>query len=214
MWLAELIGYAASVLLAVSLIINNDLKFRWINSFGCTFFIVYGILISAFPIILTNSILLLINVIYLIKIYRTDENFDLVEFSQQDPFIERFINFYKQDLETYFANSSSLNFVGKNLVLCAVTRNMVIAWVFVAEIDNEGHAHVKLNYTVPKYRDFNVGRILFQEQKQFLTSRGINKIVYEKVQHPGHSRFLKIMGFKKSLTFAYSLELLDHSSQR
>lgn len=207
MWLAELIGYAASVLLAVSLIINNDLKFRWINSLGCTFFILYGILIAAFPIILTNSILLLINVIYLVKIYRADENFDLIEFSEKDPFIERFVNFYKQDLETYFGDTSSMQLTGKNIISFAVTRNMVIACVFVAKLDDLGHAQVILNYTVPKYRDFKVGRYLFQEKKNFFTDRGIKKIVYEKVQHAGHARYLKIIGFKKSPRYAFYLEL-------
>jgi len=55
------IGYLASILLAISLLVNNDLKFRWLNSFGCLSFIIYGLMIHAFPIILTNVILLVIN---------------------------------------------------------------------------------------------------------------------------------------------------------
>ena len=54
-------GYLASILLAISLMVNNDLKFRWLNTFGCLSFILYGIFIQAMPVILTNSLLLLIN---------------------------------------------------------------------------------------------------------------------------------------------------------
>src|SRR5688572_17319812 len=54
-------GYLASLLLALSLMVNNDLRFRWLNSGGCVAFIIYGVLINAIPIILTNTGLLLIN---------------------------------------------------------------------------------------------------------------------------------------------------------
>jgi len=59
--LAPVVGYIASVLLAIALIVNNDLKFRWLSFFGNLCFISYGLVIGAFPIILTNTILLAIN---------------------------------------------------------------------------------------------------------------------------------------------------------
>ena len=62
-------GYLASLLLALSLLVTNDLRFRWLNTGGCLAFIVYGVLIGAFPIILTNGILFFINTVTLFKIY-------------------------------------------------------------------------------------------------------------------------------------------------
>lgn len=32
--IAQALGYIASILLAISLMVNNDLKFRWLNTFG------------------------------------------------------------------------------------------------------------------------------------------------------------------------------------
>src|SRR5437763_16495185 len=95
-------GYLASALLALSLLVNNDFKFRWLNMFGCLAFILYGVLIHAFPIILTNTLLLCINVFYLVKIYRTKEDFDLVEFDVDDKIIEKFLAYYAKDIHDYF----------------------------------------------------------------------------------------------------------------
>jgi hypothetical protein len=193
--ISQSLGYLASVLLAISLLVNNDIRFRWLNSFGCLAFILYGITISAIPIILTNSLLLVINVYFLIKIYWRQESFDLVEFETNDHLIEKFLEFYKNDIQNYFPDfklkesSSALRFV--------VLRDLVIANIFVIEIKNDGIGEVKINYTVPKYRDFKVGRFIFEEEHKYMTDKGVKTIAYRSIVNPNHERFLKIMGFKK-----------------
>jgi hypothetical protein len=188
-----IIGYVASVLLALSLLVNNDLKFRWLNMFGCLAFIVYGILINAFPIILTNAILLLINIFYLVKTYNTKENFDLLEFTPGDKIINKFLQFYSKDIESYFpgyrlaGNDNDIRFV--------ILRDMVIANIFVAELAADGNAYVKINYTVPKYRDYKVGTFIFEKERDFLKAKGIQQLVYSNVTNKNHDTFLKRMGF-------------------
>ena len=68
-FLIQLPGYLAFVFLAISLLVNNDIRFRWINSLGGLCFVFYGILINAFPIILTNAVLFSINIFFLVKIF-------------------------------------------------------------------------------------------------------------------------------------------------
>lgn len=68
-------GYLASLLPAFSLIVTNGLRFRWLNTGGCLAFIVSGILINAFPVILTNAILFFIHVVAVVKIYCRKEKF-------------------------------------------------------------------------------------------------------------------------------------------
>ena len=194
-----IVGYAASVLLAISLLVNNDLKFRWLNTWGCVAFILYGILINAFPIIVTNSILLLINGFHLIKIYRRNENFDLVEFSKDDKLIHKFLSFYQKDIKTYFPEYSPGTDDPANTISFVVLRDMVIANIFVAAVLGDGTAMIKINYTVPKYRDYKIGKFLFQKEKQLLVSRGIKRLVYPHVFNKQHEAYLVKMGFEKEL---------------
>lgn len=198
MLIGEVTGYIASVLLAVSLIINNDIKFRWLNSSGCVFFIIYGILINAIPIIMTNGILMCINLIHLIRIYRTDENFELIEFRKGDRIIAKFMDFNKKDINKYFPSQESDYVENEQTLSFAVFRDMVIANIFIADIDNAGRARVILNYTVPKFRDFKVGRFLFRNKINYFRQKGIREIYYLKVDNSNHERFLKIIGFVRS----------------
>ncbi len=65
--LTEGIGYLAMVIVLLSFLMKNVIKLRVINCIGCTFFIVYGILLNvSIPIILTNSAILCVNLYYLL----------------------------------------------------------------------------------------------------------------------------------------------------
>ena len=193
--IASLLGYTASLLLAISLLVTNDLKFRWLNTMGCISFIIYGALIHAFPIILTNTILLVINLFYLRKIYKRHENFDILAFSSGDPLINKFLAFFRKDIDTYFPDYDGKEV--KNQVSFVVLRDMVIANIFVASLMEDGTGLVKINYTIPKYRDYKVGKFLFEKEKQFLVSHGIHRLVYTHVHNKQHETYLLKMGFTR-----------------
>lgn len=195
--LAQLLGYLAFLFLAISLLVNNDIKFRWINSLGGLSFVFYGLFIGAFPIVLTNAVLFCINIYFLIKIYRKQEKFELIEFKKDGAFIPRFLSFYKKDIEFYFPEFIMED--TEDEIKFVVLRDIVVANIFVATVDAKGDAFVKINYTVPKYRDYKVGRFLFEEGKDFLHSRGVNRIIYTEVYNPKHEKFLNVIGFKKEM---------------
>lgn len=187
------LGYLAFVFLAISLLVTNDIKFRWINGLGGLSFVLYGLFINAFPIVLTNVVLFAINIYFLIKIYRRQEKFDLVEFNKEGALIPKFLSFYEKDIQKYFPEFKLSE--NENEVKFIVLRDIVVANIFVASLDKNGNAIVQINYTVPKYRDFKVGRFLFDEGKNFLKEKGIRKIIYLSVTNPAHEKFLRVMGF-------------------
>jgi hypothetical protein len=195
-------GYAASVLLAISLLVTNDLKFRWLNTLGCTCFIVYGILIHALPIIITNAILLLINLYYLVKIYNAKEDFELIEFKGTEKLVYKFLSFYEEDIRNYFPDY--VHDVEDNDLKFVVLRDLVIANIFIASLDGNGNAFIKLNYTVAKYRDYKVGEFIFNHEQKFLLSKGVRTLVYESVPNKQHERFIKVMGFRNRAEGGYS----------
>ena len=52
-----------------------------------------------------------------------------------------------------------------------------------------------LNYTTKKYRDFKVGKFIFEREKQNLILKGITRIVYKNVDNKSHMHYLKTLGF-------------------
>lgn len=194
--MVQYIGYLASLLLGVSLMMRNDLKFRWFNTLGCFVFTIYGIALNAFPVTLANGALFIINLYYLIKIYKTKEDFKIVSFSTNNELIKKFLDYYKADIQLYFPEYTIQE---PHNISFFVLRDMAIANVFVAELDADGNAWVKINYTVPKYRDFQVGKYIFEKDKKYLAEKGVKRVVYANVFKPSHLSFLKTVGFEESV---------------
>jgi hypothetical protein len=66
--LTDWIGYLASLVLMISFLMKNIIKLRIINSIGALLFIFYGImLLTSWPIIITNIFILGVNIYYLTK---------------------------------------------------------------------------------------------------------------------------------------------------
>ncbi len=63
--LVDWTGYSASALLLISMMMKNVKRLRIINSFGCILFVIMGLMISNYPIVITNATIILINVYYL-----------------------------------------------------------------------------------------------------------------------------------------------------
>jgi hypothetical protein len=192
---APYFGYLASLFLIIALLVSNDLKFRWFNTAGNITFIVYALILSAFPVLLTNAILLVINVTYLVKVYTRHEDFELIEFKGEEKMAGKFLSFYQPDILRYFPQfdksviEGSFNFV--------ILRDLVIANMFSAKLTEDGDAEVYLNYTLQKYRDFKIGRFIFEKEKQYLISKGVKRVIYKQAIHKNHQHFLKVMGFVK-----------------
>ncbi len=187
------IGYLASAILAISLMVSNAVRFRWLNIAGCICFIFYGVLINAFPILVANTILLCINIYQLVKLLNAKETFQQVAFKTGDTFVEKFLAFYQADIEKYFPGFTFKTSEGK--ICFVVLRDMVIANIFVAKLNSDGKATVEINYTVPHYRDFKVGRFIFDKEKEYLLKHGVLQIIYEKVENKSHEHFIRVIGF-------------------
>ncbi|MGL5417453.1 MAG: YgjV family protein [Clostridium sp.] len=61
------IGYIASALIVVSLLFTSMTKLRIVNSIGCIVFVIYGIIIKAYPVAISNGLIVIINMVNLYK---------------------------------------------------------------------------------------------------------------------------------------------------
>lgn len=68
--LIELYGYLGSALIAVSLMMSNIYRLRWINMVGAGMFASYGLIIQAWPVFVLNGFIVLINIYHLSRLYR------------------------------------------------------------------------------------------------------------------------------------------------
>ena len=66
----ELLGYMASVFVAVSLMMRSLVKLRVINLVGAVLFTVSGLIIAAYPVAVVNGFIVLVNIYYLQQTWR------------------------------------------------------------------------------------------------------------------------------------------------
>lgn len=66
----EIVGYAASLMVAISLMMKDIVWLRWINFVGCALFVAYGIAINAMPVAVMNGFVAIVNIVHLVRLYR------------------------------------------------------------------------------------------------------------------------------------------------
>ncbi len=192
----SLLGYLAALFLAVSLLVTRALWFRWINLFGNATFVLYGASIHALPVVLTNSVLLAINLVQLAKLYTRKEHFEFVQIHTGDQIVGSFLRFHRKDLANYFPDFQFTDDSGR--ICFMVLRDLTIANLFVARKAEEGTIKVEINYTVPQFRDYKVGKFIFDEGSDYLKAHSVHTI-RTRSHLSEHTEFLKRMGFESTV---------------
>lgn len=203
-WL-EILGYAASVITAVSLMMASHVRLRIVNLIGASTFAAYGFLISAYPVGVMNAFVACIDIYFLYKIMRSKVLFTLLPMPASDVYFRKFLDFYQKDITRFFPDfafssplmAGSFDELAGDRVCLYILRNMVTAGVFTARRDPEDPSalQVELDYVVPEFRDYRTGSFLFKEQAGFFRGIGIRRIIAD-TGSPAHARYLEHVGFQ------------------
>ncbi|HMM12377.1 MAG TPA: hypothetical protein PKE03_09825 [Bacteroidales bacterium] len=189
----EWLGYAASVVVAVSLALSSVVRFRIINLIGAAMFSAYGFIIGAYPVGVMNGLIVLLDLYYLVKIFGAKEVFEVLEIQSDSRYLQRFLQFHQQDIKRFFPNYHFDPLGDK--VSFFVLRNMEVAGVFAGNPDGKGGLKVNIDYVIPRFRDFKNGRFVYGHLGGRLAQIGIKSITSRPSAKP-HEKYLRRMGFE------------------
>ena len=170
----ELIGYVASALIAVSMMLSSILRLRLINLAGALAFTVYGILIGAIPVAILNGLIVVVNAHFLLQMMRAKEYFHLLS-RPGSGYLSYFLVFYEKDIGSLHPGFEYRPH--ENQLTLLILRDCTPAGVFIADEEPGGVLRVVLDYAIPRFRDFKIGRFLFVEKADFFRERGIREII-------------------------------------
>ena len=187
----EWFGYAASVVVAISLTMSSIVKLRWLNLTGATMFSVYGFVIGAWPVGFLNLFIVAINIMYLSRLYRTRDDFRVMRWTGGNEFLEHFIDYHRQEIERFFPRFDATRLAG-SVVYCLV-RNASPIGLLIGRGDAKGRFEIDLDYVGPQYRDFRMGSFLYR-QNDFFRSQGYSAF-RAKATGSAHDTYLERMGF-------------------
>lgn len=193
-YIIEGIGYAASVVLLLAMLMTSVVKLRIINTLGCILFVIYALLIKSYPVALMNTAIACVNIVFLIRIRTQESKLKILRFNGVEELIHMFVDKYKPDITTMFPEYTQTD----KHYSCSflVMRNMEMAGVFIAHDEGNGNLIVELDYVIPAYRDCLIGDFVFNKSRNLFKELKCKKIT-EISGSPRHSKYLKKMGFKE-----------------
>lgn len=188
----EVVGYVASALVAVSLMMSSILRLRLVNLLGSAAFTAYGALIGAYPVAIVNLLIVFINLYYLRQMLGSREYFKLLRVRPDSEYLLAFLDFHRDEIRRFLPGFAHTPAEGR--LTFFVLRDMVPAGLFIGDLAGDGSLRVLLDFVIPQYRDFKTGRYLFADQAAFFREQGVREIVSEPGS-PRHADYLRRMGF-------------------
>jgi hypothetical protein len=189
----ELLGYAASALVVLSLTMGSLLRLRVVSLVGSLTFASYGALIGSVPVLVTNAAIAVINVVHLVRIWRDRSArayFEVLPVPPDSPVLRRFASFYAEDIRRFQPRFDGIR---DDHLAWMVLRDAVPAGVVLAVPDEEGTARVEVDYVTAPHRDFRAGSVLYDGSGAF-PDRGFTRVVADAATS-AHRRYLARMGF-------------------
>ena len=185
------IGYLGSLVVLISLLMSSIKKLRWINLVGAVIFAFYGFMITSIPTGFMNVGIAIIDIAFLVRMYRQKDFFRVFPIRSTE-YLEQFFSFYRDDIEQY--QSLDEEALYKASIKFYVLRNMTPASVFIAHKYDEMTLEIKLDYAVPQYRDFKIGKFVFETEKEYFSGLGYSRfIVFSDKKE--HIQYIEKMGF-------------------
>jgi len=159
--LYDIIGYVGSVLVILSLMQKSILRLRVIGLIGSVVFLVYSVLIAAYPIAVVNVLAAGIHLFFLRKLVRfKEEVFSVLHVNAESRYLAYFLDYYQDEIEHRFQPDFTYR-PGPDQFVAFILRDLVPAGLFIGRLDDDRSIEVELDFVIPQYRDFKIGPFLY-----------------------------------------------------
>ena len=186
----ELVGYAASALVVLSLAMTSVVRLRIISLAGSLAFVVYGLLIDSIPIVVTNGSIAVLNVWFLGRELGGRRDLGAVIVPTDSPFLADFLDHHADDIAQFqpeYEPERAPNFA---LVLM---RDGLPAGAVLGQRDGDT-LDVTLDYVLRAYRDSRLGRWLYGPGATVFRRAGIDRLTTTGGSD-AHRQYLERVGF-------------------
>lgn len=197
----ELVGYLGSLFIIVSMTRTSILHLRLIGLAGSATFLIYSILIAAYPIAVVNVVIIGVHVFFLRQLVsKKTEFFSSLELNKDSQYLRYFLDFHRKDIDSH---QPGFRFEARDDQLRAfILRDMVPAGVFIGRTCADDSIEIELDYVLPQYRDFKVAEFLYSDRSRIFSHRSRRRIW----TRPGSATYAKY--FER---FGFTAATVDHA---
>lgn len=188
-FMVEVIGYVASALIVASLAMTSVLRLRTISLLGSIAYVVYGVLLSAWPIVIANAIIAGLNIWNIRRELTSRKDLGVSPIATDAPYLADFLEAHRSDIDRFQPGIRPE--AGDRAWL--FLRDGLPVGVLLGNVDGSDF-NVKLDYVRPPYRDSRLGVWLFGEGFKNLGLSDVRRIAANPGT-PEHRRYLLGLDF-------------------
>ena len=200
----ELFGYIASAIIVLSLTMTSLLRLRIIGLLGASMFATYGVLVSAWPVVATNGVIIGLHAFFLWRAWTDDEYFTLLRVRPDSYYLLEFLDFHRNEICS-FQPDFEYEPADDHFTLF-ILRDMVPAGLFIARRDEGTTMKVQLDYVIARFRDLKAARFLFHANREVFSSQGVD-LLQATAKTDAHKRYLERVGFVATPPDGYEMLL-------
>ena len=195
MEMVEILGFGASVLVAVSLMMSSLARLRALNLVGAVLFALYGGLVGAYPVLAVNGFIAVVNVVYLLKMQPGHSHaFEFLAIPRPDNrYLRRFLEFHAADIARFFPGFDFDAVANPGTVF--ILRDMLPVGLVVVEPGDAGDLVMRLDYVIPAYRDFRCAEYFYRSWSTVVAQREVRRFVTAG-HTEAHRAYLRKLGFE------------------
>lgn len=175
----EIIGWAGSVLVVVSLMVPSVRRFRILNLTGSLIATIYNLYFGIWPYAAMNGAIVLINIYWLWRLSRVaseKRDYTVVRVSEDEAMVERFIDRNADAIAKAFPSFKRDNLQGAQTAF--IMHNEEIIGLFGVSV-NDGVGRVQIDFVTERFRDFTPGNFLYNHSALF-DDMGLTKLEIDK----------------------------------
>lgn len=206
----ELVGYVGSALIVISLTRTSLLKFRLFGLAGSMTFLVYSLLIGAYPIAIVNVVIIGIHLWFIRNLLSgAQEFFTILHVRGDSRYLQYFLEFHRAEIDRYepeFAYEPT-----EPQITVFILRDAIPAGLFIGVAHDDRSIEVQLDFAVPAYRDFKAGAFLYSTRSGIFEDAGYD-LAWTVSGTKEHIAYLERLGFEATTRKGHRVYAKDIST--
>jgi hypothetical protein len=192
----ELIGYLAPVFIVLSMMQSNVKKIRLLMIAGCVVFVVYGVLVEAWPVTIANLMIGSVTLFYFIRARDVEHRFSLMEASSASTeLVKEFFETYKKDLLLAYPHAEHAA-LQRGADLLFLMKGLEPVGLFCFRKIEQETVEILIDYVVEAYRDVQTEQFLYSANEGHLAKQGFHKVIMHS-EISAVKQEMKKMGFQE-----------------
>ncbi|GAB4067708.1 hypothetical protein GCM10028777_24510 [Angustibacter speluncae] len=203
-WL-EVIGWVGSAVLVLSLAQARVLRFRLLNLVASVVLTGYNAALGVWPMVAMNAVIAVLDAYHLVRLLRSRDDeatYEVVRVRPDDEYLGHVLASHAADIDKHNPGWVAEP-AGRSAFL--VVRETETVGVVLVRDEGEGEGRVELDYVLPRFRDFSVGKFVYRHGGR-LTGQGLRRLVAD-TRMPDQDHYFPRVGFAPDATGRLVLEL-------